>query len=78
MRFAGRYFKRLGRVSYGFSKTIPDISLYTVADFGLVKGRWPNSVFTGETVQAMSAVIRLKENSNGKTGIVYLLTRGLN
>ena len=61
-----------------FGKTVPDISLNAVANLGYAEGRWLAPIFTGDTVQAVSEVIGLKENTNGKTGIVYLRTRGLN
>ena len=61
-----------------FGKTVPDISLNAVANLGYAEGRWLAPIFTGDTVQAMSEVIGLKENTNGKTGIVYLRTRGVN
>ncbi|MFZ8867727.1 MAG: MaoC family dehydratase [Paracoccaceae bacterium] len=61
-----------------FGKTVPDISLNAVANLGYAEGRWLAPIFTGDTVQAVSEVIGLKENTNGKTGIVYLRTRGVN
>lgn len=61
-----------------FGKTLLDISLNTVANLGYVEGRWLAPIFTGDMVQAVSEVIGLKENTNRKTGIVYLRTRGVN
>ena len=61
-----------------FGKTVLDISLNAVANLGYAEGRWLAPIFTGDTVQAVSEVIKLKENTNGKTGIVYLRTRGVN
>ena len=61
-----------------FGKTVPDISLNAMANLGYAEGRWLAPIFTGDTVQAVSEVIGLKENTNGKTGIVYLRTRGVN
>lgn len=61
-----------------FGKTVPDISLNAVANLGYAEGRWLKPVFPGDTLTAQSEVIGLKENSNGKSGNVYVRTRGLN
>ena len=61
-----------------FGKTVPDISLNAVANLGYTDGRFPVPVYPGDTLNAVSEVIGLKENSNGKTGIVYVRTRGFN
>jgi 2-methylfumaryl-CoA hydratase len=59
-----------------FGKTVPDISLNAVANLGYAEGRWLRPVYAGDTLRAESTVIGLKENSNGKTGVVYVRTRG--
>src|SRR6188472_409479 len=61
-----------------FGKTVPDISLNAVANLGYAGMQFPVPVFAGDTLSATSEVIGLKENSNRKTGIVYVRTRGLN
>ncbi|SLN61122.1 hypothetical protein AQS8620_02783 [Aquimixticola soesokkakensis] len=61
-----------------FGKTVPDVSLNAVANLGYAEGRWLRPVFAGDTLRAVSEVIGLKQNSNGKTGVVYVRTRGLN
>lgn len=61
-----------------FGKTVPDISLNAVANLGYAEGRWLRPVFAGDTLRAQSAVIGLKENSSGATGVVWVRTRGLN
>ncbi|MCE6958909.1 MaoC family dehydratase [Cereibacter sphaeroides] len=61
-----------------FGKTVPDISLNAVANLGYAEGRWLKPVFPGDTLRSESTVIGLKENSNGKSGVVYVRTRGLN
>jgi 2-methylfumaryl-CoA hydratase len=60
-----------------FGKTVPDISLNAVANLGYAEGRWLRSVYPGETLRAISTVIGLKQNSNGKTGVVWVRTQGL-
>ena len=61
-----------------FGKTVPDISLNAVANLGYAEGRWLRPVWPGDTLRSQSEVIGLKENSNGKSGVVYVRTRGLN
>jgi 2-methylfumaryl-CoA hydratase len=61
-----------------FGKTVPDISLNAVANLGYGEGRWLAPVYPGDTLRSESTVIGLKENSNGKSGNVYVRTRGLN
>ena len=61
-----------------FGKTVPDISLNAVANLGYAEGRFLNPVRPGDTLTATSEVIGLKENSNKKTGVVYVRTTGVN
>lgn len=61
-----------------FGKTVPDISLNAVANLGYADGRFLQPVYPGDTLRATSQVIGVKENSNGKTGVVYVRTEGFN
>ncbi len=61
-----------------FGKTVPDVSLNAVANLGYAEGRWVTPVWPGDTLRSESEVIGLKQNSNGKTGVVWVRTRGLN
>ncbi|MBZ4023949.1 hypothetical protein CKO11_15975 [Rhodobacter sp. TJ_12] len=61
-----------------FGKTVPDVSLNAVANLGYAEGRWLLPVYPGDTLRSVSEVIGLKQNSNGKSGVVYVRTRGLN
>ncbi len=61
-----------------FGKTVPDVSLNAVANLGYAEGRFLEPVYPYDTIRAVSDVIGLKENSNGKTGVVYVRTRGIN
>ncbi len=61
-----------------FGKTVPDISLNAVANLGYADCRFLAPVYPGDTLEACSEVIGLKQNSNGKTGIVYVRSRGFN
>jgi 2-methylfumaryl-CoA hydratase len=61
-----------------FGKTVPDVSLNAVANLGYAEGRWLAQVYPGDTLRSESTVIGLKENSNGKSGVVWVRTRGIN
>ncbi len=61
-----------------FGKTVPDISLNAVANLGYAEGRFLQPLWPGDTVTASSEVIGLKQNSNGKSGVVWVRTTGLN
>lgn len=61
-----------------FGKTVPDISLNAVANLGYAEGRFLKPVWPGDTLSAASEVIGLKENSNGRTGVVWVRTTGRN
>ena len=61
-----------------FGKTVPDVSLNAVANLGYAEGRWLKPVFAGDTLRSVSEVIGVKQNSNGKSGVVYVRTRGMN
>ncbi|WP_299818556.1 MaoC family dehydratase [uncultured Roseibium sp.] len=59
-----------------FGKTVPDISLNAVANLGYAGGRFLAPVFPGDTLSTVSEVIGKKENSNGRTGVVYVRSTG--
>jgi 2-methylfumaryl-CoA hydratase len=61
-----------------FGKTVPDISLNAIANLGYAEGRWRRPVYPGDTLTATSEVIGLKQNSNGKSGVVWVRTTGRN
>ena len=61
-----------------FGKTVPDVSLNAVANLGYAEGRWQQPIWPGDTLRSRSEVIGLKQNSNGKTGVVWVRTTGLN
>ena len=61
-----------------FGKSVTDISINAVANLGYAEGRWLNLVWPGDTLRSISQVIGLKENSNGKTGVVWVRTRTVN
>jgi len=61
-----------------FGATVPDISLNAVANLGYADVRWLQPVYPGDSLGARTQVIGLKQNSNGKTGIVWVRTVGVN
>jgi 2-methylfumaryl-CoA hydratase len=61
-----------------FGKTVPDISLNAVANLGYAEGRFLHPVYAGDTLTSRSEVIGVKQNSNGKSGVVWVRTTGTN
>jgi 2-methylfumaryl-CoA hydratase len=61
-----------------FGKTVPDVSLNAVANLGYAEGRWLAPIWAGDTLTSESEVIGIKENSNGKSGVVWVRTTGRN
>src|ERR1044071_6333971 len=59
-----------------FGKSVPDVSLNAVANLGYAAFRVLAPVYPGDTLNAVSEVIGLKENSSRKTGIVFVRTTG--
>ncbi len=61
-----------------FGKTVPDISRNAVANLGYAEARFHQPIYPGDSLTASSEVIGLKQNSNGKSGVVWVRTRGAN
>ncbi len=61
-----------------FGKTVPDVSLNAVANLGYAEARFLAPVYPGDTLTATSEVIGLKENSNRKSGVVWVRSTGRN
>ena len=61
-----------------FGKSVQDVSLNAIANLGYAEIAFPNPVYIGDTVSMTSDVIGLKENSNGKSGVVYVHSIGYN
>jgi 2-methylfumaryl-CoA hydratase len=55
-----------------FGKTVPDISLNAVANLGYADLRFLAPCYPGDTLRAESEVIGLRENSNRRSGVVYV------
>ncbi|DAB34080.1 MAG TPA: hypothetical protein CFH82_07230 [Sulfurospirillum sp. UBA12182] len=61
-----------------FGKSVQDISLNAIANLGYAEVSFKKPVFVGDTVSMSSRIIGLKENSNGKSGVVYVHSIGYN
>jgi 2-methylfumaryl-CoA hydratase len=61
-----------------FGKTVPDISLNAVANLGYAEGRFLAPCYPGDTLNATSEVIGLRQTSNNRAGVVWVRTTGRN
>lgn len=61
-----------------FGKTVPDVSLNAVANLGYAECRFHVPVVPGDTLRTRSEVIGLKQNSNGRTGVVWVRSTATN
>src|SRR5690242_7945860 len=61
-----------------FGKTVPDVSLNAVANLGYAECRFQRPVVPGDTLSTRSEVIGLKQNSNGRSGVVYVRSTATN
>ena len=55
-----------------FGKTVPDISYNAIANLGYADVRFLAPVYVGDTLRSETQIIGLKENSSGKSGVVYV------
>jgi 2-methylfumaryl-CoA hydratase len=61
-----------------FGKTVPDVSLNAIANLGYAGGVFGEPVYPGDTITTTSQVTGVKENKDGKTGVVYVHSTGVN
>lgn len=61
-----------------FGKTVHDISYNAIANLGYAGLRFLEPVYAGDTLNSQTEVIGVKENSNGRSGVVYVGSRALN
>lgn len=61
-----------------FGQTVPDISRNAIANLGYADVRFRTPVHPGDTLQTTTEIIGVRENKNGKSGIVYVQSRGTN
>jgi len=61
-----------------FGKTVPDVSLNALANLGYAEVRFLKPIYVGDTINTTSQVIGLKQNSSGKSGVVWVHSKGFN
>jgi len=61
-----------------FGKTVADVSLNAIANLGYADGRFGVPLYPGDTVTTDSSVIGLRQNKDGRTGVVYVHSTGVN
>ena len=61
-----------------FGRTVAEVSRNAIANLGYAGVRFGVPVHPGDTLQADSEVIGLKQNTDGKTGVVYVRSTGVN
>jgi len=61
-----------------FGRTVADVSRNAIANLGYAGVRFGVPVYPGDTLEADSVVIGLKQNTDGKTGVVYVHSTGVN
>ena len=61
-----------------FGRTVPDLSLNAIANLGYGECVFGAPVFVGDTITARSVITGVKENSNGKTGTVWVHSTATN
>jgi 2-methylfumaryl-CoA hydratase len=61
-----------------FGRTVADISVNAIANLGYAGGVFGVPVYPGDTLSTDSRVIGLKPNKDGKTGVVYVRSTGIN
>lgn len=55
-----------------FGKTVPDVSRNAIANLGYAECRFLRPLYPGDEIRSTSQVIGLKQNSNGKSGVVWV------
>lgn len=55
-----------------FGKTVPDVSLNAVANLGYAECRFLRPVYAGAEIRTTTEVIGLRQNANGRTGVVWV------
>ena len=61
-----------------FGRTVADVSLNAIANLGYAGGRFGVPLYPGDTIASDSRVIGLRQNKDGKTGVVYVHSTGTN
>jgi len=61
-----------------FGKTVNDISLNAIANLGYAEVKFEQPCFADDSLFVCSEVIGLKQNSNGKNGVIYVRSTATN
>jgi 2-methylfumaryl-CoA hydratase len=61
-----------------FGKTVPDVSLNAIANLGYAEMRFLRPLYPSDEIRTTSTVIGLKENSNGRAGVVWVRSVAVN
>jgi 2-methylfumaryl-CoA hydratase len=61
-----------------FGRTVADVSLNAIANLGYAGCRFGAPVYPGDTLISDSHVIGLRQNRDGRTGVVYVHSTGVN
>ncbi len=78
MGYRGRTVDDLLVFHVAFGKTVPDVSRNAVANLGYADLRFLAPCYPGDTIGAESEVIGLRENSNRRSGVVYVRSNASN
>jgi len=61
-----------------FGKTVPDVSRNALANLGYAEGRFLRPIYAGDTLRTTSAIIGVRQNSGGRSGIIWVHSKGTN
>jgi 2-methylfumaryl-CoA hydratase len=78
MGYQNRTIDDLLAFHIALGKTVPDISINAIANLGYAQVQFVKPIYAGDTISAKSTVVGLKQNSDGKSGIVYVQCEALN
>lgn len=78
MGYKNRTIDDLLAFHIALGKTVPDISINAVANLGYAQVQFIRPIYVGDTISAKSTVVGLKQNSDGKSGIVYVQCEAVN
>jgi len=78
MGYKSRTIDDLLAFHIALGKTVPDISINAIANLGYAQVQFIRPIYVGDTISAKSTVVGLKQNSDGKSGIVYVQCEAIN
>lgn len=78
MGYQNRTIDDLLAFHIALGKTVPDISINAIANLGYAQVQFVKPIYAGDTISAKSTVVGLKQNSDGKSGILYVQCEALN